>query len=318
MFAPTLNELVDKSHPYRKLLSVIDFNKLLFPYSKQCRHVGRNGYGVIALGKALILQWMEDLSDRELERYLQENLSGKYFCGFDLEEKTPTFSTFSVFRKTFGTKKVSELFNKISASLKAAGLVSEIFTFVDASHMIAKGALWEERDKAIANKEEKLNNLNVKKYASDKDARFGAKNKHKYWFGYKRHHAIDMKQGFITKVAATPANVDDGKALKHICPKQGAVVADKGYCTASPQQVIKANGCHDATIKKNNMKSKNKEKDRFLSQIRAPYEGNFSKMSRRTRYRGLTKTQLQCFMEAMAHNFKRLIAINAPPLELAT
>ena len=37
---------------------------------------------------------MEDLSDRELERFLQENLAGKYFCGFSLEDDTPDHSYF--------------------------------------------------------------------------------------------------------------------------------------------------------------------------------------------------------------------------------
>jgi hypothetical protein len=32
---------------------------------------------------------MEDLSDRELARFLQENTAGKWFCGFGLCEATP-------------------------------------------------------------------------------------------------------------------------------------------------------------------------------------------------------------------------------------
>ena len=31
---------------------------------------------------------MENLSDRELERFLQENTAGKWFCGFGLLETT--------------------------------------------------------------------------------------------------------------------------------------------------------------------------------------------------------------------------------------
>ena len=53
----------------------------------------------------------------------------------------------------------------------------------------------------------------------------------------------------VTKTAATAANESDAKGLKHVSPKQGAVVADKGYCTKTAQKTIKANGCHDMTIK---------------------------------------------------------------------
>ena len=37
-------------------------------------------------GWSILLQVMEDLSDRELEKYLSENTSGKWFCGFSLME----------------------------------------------------------------------------------------------------------------------------------------------------------------------------------------------------------------------------------------
>ena len=40
------------------------------------------GYGVFRLFKCLLLQFMEDISDRELERYLQENNAAKWFYGF--------------------------------------------------------------------------------------------------------------------------------------------------------------------------------------------------------------------------------------------
>ena len=39
--------------------------------------------------KCLLLQFFEDLSDRELERYLNENNAGKWFCEFGLSEPTP-------------------------------------------------------------------------------------------------------------------------------------------------------------------------------------------------------------------------------------
>lgn len=34
----------------------------------------------------------------------------------------------------------------------------------------------------------------------------------------------------INKVAITPENLTDAQGLKHICPNQGAIYADKGYC----------------------------------------------------------------------------------------
>ena len=65
---------------------------------------------------------------------------------------------------------------------------------------------------------------------------------------------------------------------------------------------------------KNNMKGKNKDKDRWLTKVRAPFEGIFSKMEKRARYRGLAKVQMQAFLEGIVFNVKRLVVIGAPPL----
>ncbi len=75
------------------------------------------------------------------------------------------------------------------------GLMSEVFTFVDATHLIAKANLWQERDRAIKAKLDKLNNEVLPKVACDKHAKIGCKRKNKYWYGYKQQSAVDMQSG---------------------------------------------------------------------------------------------------------------------------
>ena len=231
MFETHIEELVRADHPYRKLLNIVDFKWLCKPLRKLfCEERGRKGYHIESGFAALVLQWMEDLSDRELERFLHENNAAKLFCGFSLLEKTPDHTYFSVLRSKIGTQRLAKLFNKFNAQLKKQGLISEVFCFVDASQIISKVSLWDERDKAIKKGLEKFNNKTAKKVATDSQTRIGSKGNEKYWYGYKRNVAVCMKLGFITKVAITPANISDGKALKHICPKESMVFADKGYC----------------------------------------------------------------------------------------
>ena len=81
---------------------------------------------------------MEDISDRGLERYIQENNAAKWFCDFGLTERTPDHSVFSRIRKRIGTNKLSQIFNLLKDQLKEQGLMSEVFTFVDASHLISQ------------------------------------------------------------------------------------------------------------------------------------------------------------------------------------
>ena len=170
-------------------------------------------------------------------------------------------------------------------------------------------ALWEERDRAIKDGETTLNNLVVPKYAADKDARWGAKSKNNIWFGYKRHTAVDMRHGLIEKTAVTPANVLDFKALKHICPNQGLVFMDKLYDCKEADLVLQIHGCHSATIRKNNNKTKQKDLDRWRSSVRMPFEGVFSKLKKRARYRGLSKVVFQNFFASIVHNLKKAVAI---------
>ena len=100
MFETHVEDLVRPDHPYRKLLQIVDFKRLCKSLrSLFCEDRGRKGYHIESGFAALVLQWMEDLSDRELERFLQENTAGKLFCGFSLLEKTPDHTYFSALRK---------------------------------------------------------------------------------------------------------------------------------------------------------------------------------------------------------------------------
>ena len=119
--------------------------------------------------------------------------------------------------------------------------MNEVFTFVDATRLISKDTLWkerdkliekkleqlkrlnnqtspakraEEKDKIIAEKLEELNNDNISKFAMNKDTRFGAKSKNKFWHDYKKHVFVDMQSGMINKVAIK-ANVIDSKGFRH-------------------------------------------------------------------------------------------------------
>ena len=101
---------------------------------------------------------MEDLSDRELERYLNDSNAAEWFCDFELTEPTPDYSVFSKLRSKIGTNMLSKIFAMFRDQLRAKGYMSEVFTFVDASHLISKANLWEERDEARKQKYQRLNN----------------------------------------------------------------------------------------------------------------------------------------------------------------
>ena len=309
--AVSLDQLVSKDHQYRKFKELFNFRAIGPQLSAAESNNNYKGYGIVRLFKCLLLQFMEDLSDRELERYLADSSAAKWFCDFGLLESTPDHTVFSKMRKKLGTNLLSKIFAIFREQLKSQGYMSEVFTFVDATHLISKAALWEERDEARRQKFEKLNNEVLPKVAKDKQARIGCKGGSKFWYGYKKHVSVDIQSGMINKVAVTPANVTDAKGYKHVMPNSGATYVDKGYCTKPAQVAAARKGVHLCAIKKDNMNGKNFDLDKYYTKIRSPFERVFSKDNKRLRYIGLAKNQFAEFMNAMCFNLRRLTILTA-------
>ena len=73
-----------------------------------------------------------------------------------------------------------------------------------------------------------------------------------------------------------------------------SLVVPRKYHTLTPLIIFdrtQQRGCHLAAIKKNNMVGKDKDKDRWYTGIRSPYERVFSQRERRVRYRGVAKNR---------------------------
>ena len=171
----SLEDLVSKDHLYRRFTQLWSFEVVEQKLSHLLNDNNYKGFGLLRLFKCLLLQFMEDLSDRDLEQYLRENTAAKWFCRFGLVEVTPDFSVFTKVRKKIGTSLLSEIFADLRSQLRAQGVMNETFSFIDATHLISKATLWEERDRAIQSKHDKLNNEVLPKVAHDKQARIGCK-----------------------------------------------------------------------------------------------------------------------------------------------
>jgi IS5 family transposase len=305
----SVDSLVPANHPYRKLKEVLDFERLTKSVKVEVSETGAVGYTVPRLVMCLILQFIEDHSDRMFERFIAESIVAKFFCSFGLTEKTPDYTTICKFRNKLGLEQLEILFMAAREQIEEQGHIQELFTFVDSTALISKLQMWEERDKAISEGYEKFTNEVIEKYAKDKEVRIGCKGDKKFWFGFKKHVSVDMQSGMINKVKVTKANVSDDneEAVKAILPSRGAIAGDKGFVGSIP--IIEEAGLHSMIILKNNMKQKNKDLDRFITKLRSPFESVFSKQQKRTRYKGVEKNQAAEFLYAIAHNLRRLLVL---------
>ena len=340
-----LNASVKPNHVYRRILNIVDFTGLCKPlescYSKDS---GIAGYPIETALKSIILQQLEDLSDREMEGFLQENLAAKLFCGFALLEHTPDHSFFGRVRKRFGTEKIALVFNNMVTQLHNQNVFSQAFTFIDSTVITAKLSIWEERDKLLADKtpkilnklqeklpsldltgnikestsseEIKTTNQNISEYAIDKDAKIGRKGKDNFWYGYKTHIAVEGKSGLITAIEVTSANILDHNVavLEKLLPEKGMILADRGYDTNAVEDKLKEKGLTSGIRKKKIRKDRNPDRDRWLGRLRSPFEWVFRYFDKVAPYRGLQKVKLHQVLGCIALNLKRLTKISETPL----
>jgi len=89
-----LEDLVAQDHNYRKFAQIWTFKRVEKRLKKLEKNNPHKGHGLLRIFKCLLLQFMENLSDRELERFVQENTAAKWFCGFSLRDNTPDHTVF--------------------------------------------------------------------------------------------------------------------------------------------------------------------------------------------------------------------------------
>jgi transposase, IS5 family len=72
-----LDDLIPQTHSYRRFQEYLPRALMSKHLNEINKLKGADGYGIDRLFLCLLVQFMENLSDRELERYLQENTAAK-------------------------------------------------------------------------------------------------------------------------------------------------------------------------------------------------------------------------------------------------
>ena len=74
--------IIGATHPFRKLNELIDFEKLVEPMRAAYSTLGASGIDVQKGIKALLIQFWEDYSDREMEQAIKRKskVVNKRFC----------------------------------------------------------------------------------------------------------------------------------------------------------------------------------------------------------------------------------------------
>jgi transposase, IS5 family len=266
---------------------------------------GHPGWPALVLYKALLLQSLYGLSDRELEEALADRLSFRRFCGLGLEEAVPDHTVLCRFRNLLVAQGLLErLFAELDRQLEKAGVMLKRGAMLDATLIEAASAPG-----------------SGERASHDQDAAFGgARKRGGFTFGYKAHVGVDEGSGLIRTVITTPANVNDTvPADALIRGDEKAVWADAAYDTIARRARLKAEGKKARIARRPNkhhpqLPERLKRYNRLIARRRAAVETTFATMKQRMRltrirYVGLTKAAAQVMLVAIAFNLRRWAAI---------
>jgi IS5 family transposase len=266
---------------------------------------GRPGYPALMMLKAMILQSLYGLSDRELEAALDDRLSFRRFVGLSLEEAVPDHTALNRFRGRLAAEGLeARLFAELDRQLEKAGVILRRGTMLDAT-LIEAASAPPKGDRP----------------PKDADAAFARRSgKPGSTYGYKAHVGVDEGSGIIRSVITTPANVNDTTPADGLIRgDEPAVWGDAAYHTHAREAALKARGVKPRLMRRPNkhhpkLPARLARYNRLIARRRAAVETTFATLKnrmglRRIRYVGLVKAAAQVLMAAFAFNLRRWVRL---------
>ena len=138
------NQIVPQEHFLRKLKQIIPWERFTKKLIKLYKGGGR--YGRPPFEPALILKmgmvaYLYNLSEHQVEVYVNDNLSAKYFVGLAVDQKAPDHSTLIKFRQRLIERGNLEAFKELLSEIIRIALESGVqfgsIQIVDSVHSVA-------------------------------------------------------------------------------------------------------------------------------------------------------------------------------------
>jgi IS5 family transposase len=258
--------------------------------------------------KMVILQFLYDLSDRDIEEQCTWNMLFKSFLGLSAEELPPDHTVLCRFRQRLGAEGFQRLFNQVVEQARAQGLVSDRLHIIDATHMTAKVDLFRLKKE---HRDGDDDDHYVDRNSPDPDARFGRKTPKKGFYGYKSHVVQDADSELIVQVLTTPGNVPDGVVLPTLAqPQAKELTGDKAYDSRANRSHLAtlgvASGLHPRRPRPGRPRKSWRERPKVERKFAECKQ--FHGLSR-ARYWGLARVTIQTLMVALAVNLKRWVTL---------
>jgi len=336
------DQVVPQDHFLRKLSQNIEwsrFTRKLIKLYKGEGVVGRPPFDPALVLKIELVAFLYNLSERQVEVYINENLPAKFFVGLAVDQKAPDHSTLTVFRDRLmerGKLKVfEEMLEEIVQMAQQSGVQFGSIQIIDSVHSVAKVNTAKDKTREKKGKD-----------PHDPDARWGVKHKRKvktesgneieqkeYFYGYKAHVSLNAENGLITSLEVTSGEAYDGHHFRSLVDRDlqqqlpvGTYAADKGYDDGDNHYHLQLRGLHSAIrLMRTRTEKRDSNKQVWLELVKTPQyrqglkerykiERKFGEAKQghglgRCRYLGRMRFAVQAYFTAIMLNLKRMVKV---------
>jgi len=336
------DRIVPEDHFFRRLNEIIPwerFTKKLVRYYQGRARIGRPPYDPAVLLKMLLVAYLYDLSERQVEEMARFNLPVKYFLGLGADELPPDHSTLTAFKRRLldngSLDAFEELLVEIVNLAGERGIEFGTLQVIDSVHTVANVNV-EKDDKRRRDGKPPRDpgaKWGVKHSRLVKDDQGKRSRQKVYFYGYKGNVSLNAQTGLITNATVTPGNAHDGRQFPGVLERDLAlglpveiVAADRAYDDTRNHYMLKVRGMHSA-IHLNDYRTQKKDKSKagwvamrvkpeYVQGQRERYkiERKFGEAKQghglgRCRYVGFVRYAIQLYLTAVALNLKRMVKL---------
>jgi transposase, IS5 family len=336
------DQIINPDHFYRKLNGVIDwqrFTNKLIKYYRGQGTFGRPPVNPAMMLRMLLVTYLYNLSDRQTEVYVNENLPAKYFVGLAVDQKAPDHSTMTKFRERLLKNGKLTIFEELLAEIVQIALESDVkfgsIQIMDSVHSVAnvntgKDEGRKKRGQGPRDPDAKWGTKHTRKVKTDDGKTLKQR---QCFFGYKAHVSLNAENHLITSVIVTSGEAYDGHLLPGLLERdlaQGVpvdtVAADRGYDDGANHYLIQSKGLHSA-IKLKGIRTRKKDSNKqiwfdlkatpeYQQGCRERYkierkfgEGKQGHGLGRCRHLGQARFAIQAYLTAIVLNLKRIVKL---------
>ena len=337
------DRVVPRDHFLRKLGEVIPWQRFTYKLVKYYRgraKEGRPPYDPAVLLKMLLVAYLYDLSERQVEEVANFHLPVKCFLGLAADELAPDHSTLTAFKSRIVENGRLQAFEKLLSEIvhiaQEQGIRFGSIQVLDSVHTVADANV--EKDEQRQNKggrtpRDPNAHWGVKGTRRKRDAQGHPVQQPEYFYGYKAHVSLNAQTGLITGMVHTPGNSYDGHQLPKLLDKDLAlglpvdiVSADRAYDDGDNHFLLQSKGLHSA-IRLHSLTTQKKDPSKQIREqlqaspqyeqgLRERYkiERKFGEGKRqhglgRCRSLGIIRYAIQGFLTAMALNLKGMVLL---------